>query len=104
MFRAVNENMRQVNDDFAELTGTFAVACECADQTCLEMIEVPRAVYEDVRQSPHAFVVLAGHVDGEVEQVVGRYDGFVVVEMTAHDARLIIEETTPLRLREHEEQ
>lgn len=97
LFRAVNEKIRAVNDDFAELTGSFTVACGCADPVCLEMLEIPVDVYRRVRQSPYTFVLLADHVDGAVERVVAQEDSYVVVEMPGEDARRLLDETAPAR-------
>src|SRR5207237_1546728 len=40
LFRAVNENLRTLNEAFASVAGTFTIACECADRHCVEMIEI----------------------------------------------------------------
>lgn len=93
LFRAVNEKIRGVNDDFGELTGTFTVACECADSCCFEMLELPIDVYEHVRESPYRFVVLPGHVDPLVEDVVAEEDTFTVVEMTGPEVRELLVQT-----------
>lgn len=93
LFRAVNEKIRGVNSDFGELTGTFTVACECAESCCFEMLELPIDVYERIRESPYRFVVLPDHVDPLVEDIVGAEDGFTVVEMTAPEVRELLEQT-----------
>jgi hypothetical protein len=80
LFRAVNENMRVLNDGFAQITETFAIACECADQRCIETIEIRPEDYAAVRAEPRHFAVLPGHVYPDVERVVREADGYVVVE------------------------
>jgi hypothetical protein len=97
LFRAVNEKVRAVNDGFGELAETYAVACECADSSCLQMLEVAPELYARVRESPYTFIVAAGHVYPDVECVVAAYDGHVVVEAIGADARRILAETATIR-------
>jgi hypothetical protein len=82
MFRAVNEKLEEVNQAFAGVTEKFTIACECADITCVEMIDIRPDEYEGVRATPRHFVVLSGHVHLDVERVVREWDGYVVVEKT----------------------
>jgi hypothetical protein len=90
LFRAVNEQMRRLNDAISELTSTFVIACECADTRCVERIEVSPEDYLRVRESPRRFLVLPGHVFPEVEDVVAENGGHVVVEKHA-DATAVAE-------------
>jgi 5-bromo-4-chloroindolyl phosphate hydrolysis protein len=83
LFRAVNENLRRLNEAFASLAGTFTIACECADRNCLDMIEIEPREYLAVRAEPRHFAVLPEHVYPDVEVVVRESEGYVVVEKTA---------------------
>ena|SRR5438045_2506620 len=83
LFRAVNEKLEAVNQDFQQLTERFTIACECADVSCIEMIEIESRDYQAVRAEPRHFVVLAGHVYPDVETIVRETDGYVVVEKFA---------------------
>jgi hypothetical protein len=80
LFRLVNEKMRELNGAMAALTETFAIACECADLDCLELIEIAPSDYDAVRAEPRQFVVWTGHVYPEIETVVRAAEGYVVVE------------------------
>ena len=82
LFRSVNEKMRRLNEATAILTGSFTIACECADTSCLEMIEIASGDYLAVRGEPRRFVVLPGHVYPDVETVVDEGETYVVVEKT----------------------
>ena len=76
MFRAVNDKIRELNETFAVLTGTFTIACECADHHCVGTIELKPDDYEAIRANPRRFAVLPGHLDTSIEHVVtdaGRY-------------------------------
>jgi hypothetical protein len=88
MFRAVNEKLATLNEAFAQLVGTFAVACECADTSCVEMIEIAPEEYRAVRAEPRRFVVRAGHVYPDVEVVVHETPAYVVVEKVAAAAEI----------------
>jgi hypothetical protein len=80
LFRAVNEQLATLNEAFAQMMGRFSVACECADMSCVEMIEIAHEEYLAVRAEPRRFVVRVGHVYPEVEVVVHESPAYVVVE------------------------
>jgi hypothetical protein len=54
-------------------------ACECDDASCARAVEVPLGEYERAVAPADRFVVLPGHEDPAVEQVVERHDRFLVV-------------------------
>jgi len=56
------------------------VVCECTDRDCRQPLTMPTAEYEWLRHDPRRFVVLPGHEAPAVEQVVERFDGYVIVE------------------------
>jgi hypothetical protein len=80
-FRDVNEAIARgqwpgEQDDLASFR------CECARFGCNELIELTPRQYEAVRANPRQFVVLPGHELPEVETVVQRGPGYLVVEKT----------------------
>ena len=89
LFRAVNEQARELNETFASLTGNFAIACECADTDCIETLKISPGAYEEVRANPRHFAVLPDHVYPEVEQVVRATEQYVVVEKMAKAAEIV---------------
>ena len=80
MFRAVNEQISELNQVFADITGTFTIACECADPTCAEMLSIRPSDYDTIRRNPRQFAVLSGHVHPAVEDVVAHAGDYMVVE------------------------
>jgi hypothetical protein len=54
--------------------------CECARIDCGEAIELTRLAYERIRQFPRRFIVVEGHVEPTVEDVVARVGRYLVVE------------------------
>jgi len=79
LFRDVNERINALNN-FGAQADTFAVVCECGQQTCADVITVHRALYETVRAESDRFIVANGHVLPEIEEVVEQHEEFVVVD------------------------
>ncbi|CAN5186793.1 hypothetical protein BH18ACT12_BH18ACT12_19970 [soil metagenome] len=68
MFREVNERIREVNETFAvdDRRASIDVFCECGQTDCLRRVELPPAIYEQVRDGEGYFLVTPGHEDGEL--------------------------------------
>jgi hypothetical protein len=88
LFRAVNEQVKTMNEAFASITGTCAIACECADTRCIETLQISPDEYSEVRANPRHFAVLPGHIYPDVEQVVRTSGQYVVVEKMAKAAEM----------------
>ena len=82
-FRSVNEHIRDFNERFGADSGHYVIACECADDDCALMLEVPAYVYRAIRENPRRFLVATGHVLDEVERVVETGEDYEVVEKFA---------------------
>jgi hypothetical protein len=56
--------------------------CECADPDCFEAVMLSIAEYEQVRQHPSRFLLVAGHEDPEAahERIVEAENGYAIVE------------------------
>ena len=68
LLREVNERIREVNDGFVLLGGTpdwVEAFCECGRSGCLERVQVPSGLYEEIRGLDEHFLVAPGHEDGE---------------------------------------
>jgi hypothetical protein len=79
VFRGINVRI----DQGAEQHGVEAPLpfhCECARASCVGTIDIPPADYERVVRERYRFVVIAGHEDTAIEEVVERQDAYVVVE------------------------
>lgn len=78
-FRALNENIQNLA---ATLGGRepFEFICECATAGCFERVALTLAEYERIRADGAHFVLVAGHEDIEIEQVIADRDAYVVVE------------------------
>lgn len=78
-FREINEAIQRGQWPGEEASPS-AFRCECARLGCNQLIELPAAEYERIRQHPRRFILAIGHELPEVETVVERQDGYVVVE------------------------
>jgi len=92
-FRAVNEGIAEASERFESVEAEFL--CECGDANCTHRIEVPLAEYEAVRENPTRFLVRHGHVEPEVEQVVGRRGRYAIVEKVDAVAARIVRRLNP---------
>lgn len=85
-----NETLfREVNIRIADLEsgslsgvrdGPLPLVCECAHTGCVTLIEADQATFEQVRGNPLRFLVAPGHEDLDVESVVERRPGYLIVE------------------------
>jgi hypothetical protein len=73
---------REVNERIGELAGSASYAsfvCECATESCDEAVSLTREEYERIRAASNSFFVIKGHEVGEIEEIIGSADGYVVV-------------------------
>lgn len=95
LIRQVNERVKDVSDVFASLDPSpVDFVCECGNADCTEPISLTLDEYERVRRVPTHFFVVPAHVISEVEAIVRKGDGYVVVEKVADEAH-ITRETDP---------
>ena len=83
LFREVNEQIEKLSDGWELFDGSLSVLCECGRPGCNEAIDVPRALYDDVRAAPNRFLLKLGHEIDDVDGVLARHDGYVIVERGA---------------------
>jgi hypothetical protein len=78
-FRAINERI-EAGQWPGEQDMATAFRCECARLGCNMLLSVTPAHYEKVRSNPRRFLLAYGHEIPEVEVIVERAAGYVVVE------------------------
>jgi hypothetical protein len=81
LFREVNEEVARLEQRLEGEDASFV--CECADESCVDRVQVTLTAYERVRAHPRRFIVARGHEAESVEQVVSVEPGYTVVEKTA---------------------
>jgi hypothetical protein len=79
LFRQVNERLVDLNAALEVDPHRLEFLCECGDAACAAKIELSRQEYERVRSDPATFVVLSGHELYDIETIVDRGDGYVIV-------------------------
>jgi hypothetical protein len=77
--RAVNEAIERGLWP-GEGEGTVRFRCECTQPECNEFIELTADEYERVRQDGRHFVVRPGHEAPEIEHVIERRPGYLIVQ------------------------
>jgi hypothetical protein len=80
LFREVNDRIADVSLETWRTSEPVGFLCECGDAACVETLDLKVADYEAIRSETTRFLVRAGHESPELEDVVERIDGCVVVE------------------------
>jgi hypothetical protein len=83
LFREVNEHVRSVIAPLLTAGEEGEFLCECGNEACIETIRLELKEYEEVRVSPHRFVMVPGHENGIGEATVHPSGRFVVVDTGA---------------------
>jgi hypothetical protein len=89
-FRQANEQIHGKVLELGALDGRAPYLCECEDERCTTVVLLTAAEYEDVRSDSRRFVVARGHDDADTH-VVDTHDGFMVIEKTGEEGRLVEE-------------
>jgi hypothetical protein len=84
IFRKANEEIRDHAEKFAthELE-RLPFICECAEESCTQVLQVPRDEYERIRLDPRLFINAPGH-DAAAQGcavVVEHHDGYVAEKL-----------------------
>jgi len=82
LYRAGNDRMIAWHEhqDAARRGERLTFFCECGDRRCGEHLRLTAEEYEAVRANAMRFVIAPGHELPDVEDVVERHDGHLVVE------------------------
>jgi len=89
LFREVNERIEELAETFVR-KDELSILCECGSRECDERVALLKDEYEKLRRIPTHFAVRPGHEIPDVERVVERHDGFVVVEKFGESAKAAI--------------
>jgi hypothetical protein len=82
LLREVNDRIHEVGERLQVLPDDEVLdfRCECGRPSCDEPISMTAREYEHVRSQDDRFAVVPGHEDAEIERVVERADGYVIVD------------------------
>jgi hypothetical protein len=95
VFREANERIRDAADRY-DIRERVPFVCECAAETCTEILRLSLTEYEHVRSHPTWFVNAPGHHApfAPAVQLVEERDGYVVAEKVGRAAE-VAEELDP---------
>jgi hypothetical protein len=97
LFREVNEKVKGLNEAFSDILPEAEFHCECGNDDCTELVRLTMDVYETIRRDPRHFFVKPGHEIPDLEQIIQRADGYLVVEKHAGEPEEIAVKTDPRR-------
>jgi hypothetical protein len=82
LLREVNERIHDVGQGLQVLPddGELDFRCECGRPDCDLFVHLLASDYERIRADNDRFVLVPGHEDPEIERVVERSQGYVVVD------------------------
>ena len=89
LFRAVNEEIVRITERFRTQLSEIDIVCECTDQSCVGTIRIAAEEFGRVERGDGTFLVLPGHEDVRIEEVVERNGGWVVVQKRSPAARAL---------------
>jgi len=82
-FREANERIESTADAI-HLDVDIPFICECAEETCTQLVPLSLEAYEEIRAHPRRFFNAPGHEELSVENgagvVVARKEGYVLVD------------------------
>ena len=71
LFRRGNESLHDAVVHAGHETALVPFLCECASKDCLGRVELTPTQWQDVTSKPNHYVMIAGHLRSDDEQVVG---------------------------------
>lgn len=80
LFREINERIEANAETQGSDQHAYEFVCECSSRECFERFELTLAEYGRVRDRPQRFIVLSGHEQPDIEDVVERHGAVVIVE------------------------
>lgn len=83
LFREVNVHIADLEERIQHEGRLLSLICECARRGCAGPIEVDPITFERVHESPLWFLVTPGHEQTDIESVIERRAGYLIVEKRA---------------------
>jgi len=82
MFRHGNESLHDAAVEARE-TSPVPFLCECADEDCLGRVEVTTSQWGIVTKEANQYLMIAGHLHSEGEEVVGSLGEYEIARKPA---------------------
>jgi hypothetical protein len=87
-FRRENEKLEHKVAALTDTGERNPFLCECDARRCTAVVLLTLPEYEAVRSKPRQFVLVPGH-NSPPDRVVEENEGFIVVEKTGEEGRLV---------------
>jgi hypothetical protein len=91
LFRSVNEQIVGMTEKFRADLSDINLVCECWSPSCTGTIRCRLEEFELLDRAGNMFIVLPGHEDLLVENVVDASNGYVIVRKRELAARIVEE-------------
>lgn len=90
LFREANERIRDTAEA-EEMTEEIPFLCECAEESCTEIVRLSHDQYEDIRRNATDFLNAPGHevAAGPFGEVVERNHTYVVLRKQGPAAEIV---------------
>jgi hypothetical protein len=85
----VNEQIVHMTETFRSDLSDINLVCECWIPSCTGTVRCRIEDYERLDRKGNMFLVLPGHEDLRVEDVVDQFDGYLVVRKRDLAARIV---------------
>lgn len=91
LLREVNERIHDVGEGLRVLpdSGELDFRCECGRPECDVFVQMLASDYQHLRADNDRFVLVPGHEDPQIERVVERSEGYVVVDKRPEAERFV---------------
>lgn len=93
MFREINDRLKALAEKTSAQFGGLDLVCECGHRDCAERLSLTIEEYTELRSDPLLFVVLPGHEIPEVEDIVQRTNGLLIVRKRAGEPAAVARAT-----------
>jgi hypothetical protein len=89
LYRATNREIERASKALGEGAGSeIEFLCECGREGCATMLSLTIGDYDRIHAERERFVVLPGHENPEIEQVVERTNSYCVVDKFGEAAEI----------------
>jgi hypothetical protein len=94
LFREGNERLERLQKAAAaeSLDPPTNFHCECGEESCTEWVSMRLSEYEAVRSQDDRFAVVPGHETPELECIVERNAGFIIVDKVPEAEKLVADD------------
>jgi hypothetical protein len=79
LFREVNAHIREMTARLWAEVASYEVLCECGGKRCVQSVEVPATVYDDVHGDDGRYLVARGHVGAPRDRIVATAPTYRIV-------------------------